>query len=316
MVRCKIFSRLQFRGVWTSIRRVKSSFASKKNSGPIQLSAFGDRLSHNILRFRFFSAVDPRRKLPAGHDQPAPRFRSLALGNDQTTRHYSCGFCFNAFITPDRCKIAPKMNSRPLAKQLFSLAAILLATSGVACAQDIYKCTKAGQAVYTDRPCVGGKGELLHQADDTEIIDQYLDLGQDDAAKRYAVSHNIASLYKQRIEARKQRMEAKAQQQAEQDAADRLQEQADRRQAQIDAATARGRLQGENDALRQQNALYQQQLTQPVYNDAGPYYNAGPGYWGGIPPHDGDQPGDKPPRPPAPPTFHPCVPVAGGTVKC
>ena len=72
-----------------------------------------------------------------------------------------------------------------------------------------------------------------------------------------------------------------------------------------------------NDALRQQNALYQQQLAQPVYNDAGAYYNAAPGYWGGFPPHDGHHPGDdKPPRPPAPPVFHPCVPVAGGTVKC
>jgi hypothetical protein len=208
------------------------------------------------------------------------------------------------------------MNSQRHAKRL-CLAAILLAISGVASAQDIYKCSKAGQVVYTDRPCAGGKGELLHQADDTEIIDQYLDLGQDDAAKRYAVSHNITSLYKQRLEARKQRMEAKAQQQAEQNAADRLQELADQRQAQIDAATARGRLQGENDALRQQNALYQQQLTQPVYNDAGPYYNAAPGYWGGVPPYDGHHPGDhKPPRPPTPPVFHPCVPVAGGTVKC
>lgn len=210
------------------------------------------------------------------------------------------------------------MNSQRHAKRLFCLAAIVLAMSSTVGAQDIYKCTKAGQVVYTDRPCVGGKGELLHQADDTEIIDQYLDLGQDDAAKRYAVSHNIMSLYKQRLDARKQRTEAKAQQQADEAEADRQQQEADLRQAQIDAAAARGRLQGENDALRQQNALYQQQLAQPVYDGAGPYYNAAPGYWGGIPPYDGHHhPGDdKPPRPPTPPVFHPCVPVAGGTVKC
>jgi hypothetical protein len=207
------------------------------------------------------------------------------------------------------------MNSQPNAKRLFFLAVILLATCGAAGAQDIYKCTKAGQAVYTDRPCAGGKGELLHQADDSEIIDQYLDLGQDDAARRYADSHNIASLYKQRLAARKQRMEAKAEQRADEAEADRQQQEADLRQAQIDAAAARGRLQGENDALRQQNALYQQQLAQPVYNDAGPYYNVGPSYWG-TPPYGGHGPGSKPPGPPPPPVFHPCVPVAGGTVKC
>ena len=204
------------------------------------------------------------------------------------------------------------------AKRFFCLALILLAASGAASAQDIYKCAKAGQVVYTDRPCAGGKGELLHQADDSEIIDQYLDLGQDDVAKRYADAHNIASLYKQRVEARKQRMEAKAQQQADEAAADRQQQEADHRQAQLDAAAARGRLQGENDALREQNAQYQDQLAQPVYNDAGPYYNAGPGYWGGGPPYGGGHgPGSGgPPTPPPPPVFHPCVPIAGGTVKC
>jgi hypothetical protein len=210
------------------------------------------------------------------------------------------------------------MNNLLNAKRLFCLAIAVLATSGAADAQDIFKCIKAGQVVYTDRPCANGKGELLHQADDTEIIDQYLDLGQDDAAKRYADAHNIASLYKQRLDARKQRMEAKAQQQADQAAADRLPAAADLQQAQIDAAAARGRLQGENDALRQQNAQYQQQLAQPVYNDAGPYYNAVPAYWGGAPHHDGHghDPDPAPPGPPPPPVFHPCVPVAGGTVKC
>jgi hypothetical protein len=208
------------------------------------------------------------------------------------------------------------MNSLLNAKGFFCLAIAVLATSGVANAQDIFKCTKAGQVVYTDRPCANGKGELLHQADDTEIIDQYLDLGQDDAAKRYADAHNIASLYALRLDARKQRMKAKAQRQADQAAADRQRQEADLRQAQIDAAAARGRLQGENDALRRQNAQYEAQLAQPVTNDAGPYYNAVPVYWGGAPPYGGHGPGTTPPSPPPPPVFHPCVPVAGGTVKC
>jgi hypothetical protein len=153
--------------------------------------------------------------------------------------------------------------------RLLCVLILLLGAAGSAGAQDIYKCTKNGQVAYTDRPCPGGKGELLHQADDSEIIDQYLDLGQDDVAKRYAVSHNIDSLYKQRLEARKQRMEAKAQQQADEAALERQREEADRQQALIDAAASRSRLQGENDALRQQNAEYLDQLSQPVNNNGG-----------------------------------------------
>jgi hypothetical protein len=194
--------------------------------------------------------------------------------------------------------------------------ALLLATAGAASAQNIYKCSKGGQVAYTDRPCPAGKGELLHQADDSEIIDQYLDLGQNDVAKHYAEAHNILPLYKLRLDARKQRMEARAQQQAAQDAAHKRQEEADRQQALVDAAADRGRLQGENDALRQQNAQYQDQLTQPVDNDAGPYYNAGPGYWGGGPPYGDPHNPPGPPTPAPPPVFHPCVPIAGGTVKC
>lgn len=202
--------------------------------------------------------------------------------------------------------------------RLLCVLILLLGAAGSAGAQDIYKCTKNGQVAYTDRPCPGGKGELLHQADDSEIIDQYLDLGQDDVAKRYAVSHNIDSLYKQRLEARKQRMEAKAQQQADEAALERQREEADRQQALIDAAASHSRLQGENDALRQQNAEYLDQLSQPVNNNGGPYYNAGPGYWGGGPPYGGGHgPGPVgPPTPAPPPVFHPCVPIAGGTVKC
>ncbi len=211
------------------------------------------------------------------------------------------------------------MKTTAHAKRLLSVALLLMATASAVSAQDIYKCNKGGQVAYTDRPCPAGKGALIHQADDSEIIDQYLDLGQDAVAQRYADSHHLDSLYKERLEARRQRMQAKARQQAAQDAADKQQEAADRQQAAVDAAASRGRLQGENDALRQQNAAYQNQLAQPAYNDAGPYYNAGPGYWGGGPPygyphHPGGPP--VPPTPPAPPVFHPCVPIAGGTVKC
>lgn len=229
-------------------------------------------------------------------------------------------------------KMDAMMKTSARTKRLLCIVILLLGAAELADAQDIYKCTKNGQVAYTDHACASGKGELLHQADDSEIIDQYLDLGQDDVAKRYAHAHNIDSLYKQRVEVRKQRMVAKAQQQADEDAADRQQDEAAQQQALLDAAADRGRLQGENDALRQQNAQYQDQLSQPVSNDAGAYYNASPGYWGGRPPYGGGHDGGGhdggghdhgdgghgpgPSKPPPPPVFHPCVPVAGGTVKC
>lgn len=196
------------------------------------------------------------------------------------------------------------------------LAFLLSMTASAVHAQNIYKCTKGGQVEYTDRPCVGQPGVLLHQADDTEIIDQYLDLGQDDAAKSYADSHNLLPLLKQRLDARKQRLEARAQQQADETAEQKAADAAAHQQAIVDAAASHGRLQGENDALRQQNADYRDQLSQPVTNDSGGYYNNGPGY--GYPPYGNGNGGghDHGQGPPAPPIFHPCTPVAGGTVKC
>jgi hypothetical protein len=61
------------------------------------------------------------------------------------------------------------------------LALLLSAVAGPVLAQNIYKCSHGGQVEYTDKPCPGS-GELVHRADDTEIIDRYLRLGQLDAA--------------------------------------------------------------------------------------------------------------------------------------
>jgi hypothetical protein len=222
------------------------------------------------------------------------------------------------------------MKTLPNHARLIALALLLLTIAGAANGQNIYKCSRGGQVEYTDHPCVGQRGELIHQADDTEVIDQYLDLGQDAAAKSYADSHNLLPLYKERLEARKQRLEARAQQQSDEMAAQKESDIEARQQAVVDAAANRGRLQGENDALRQQNADYRDQLSQPVDNNAGAYYNAGPGYGYGYPPygggrdpgHDHGRPPDNgghdhtpPPKPPVS-IFHACTPIAGGTVKC
>ena len=196
-------------------------------------------------------------------------------------------------------------------------AAMLLAAAPTAGAQNIYKCTQGGQVAYTDHPCPNGSGELLHQADDTEVIDRYLRLGQDELAKRYAQSRHLEALYQQRVDARQQAMDEKAQRDADeayaaQQRAEEAQQQALADQAAAQAAD-RDRLQAENAALRQQNADYQNQLSQPVYN-------APPAYW--IPPyprrhrdHDGDH-GQHPPPVSDQPIFHPCKQLAGGRTQC
>ena len=199
----------------------------------------------------------------------------------------------------------------------FSAAAMLLAAAQAAGAQNIYKCTQGGQVAYTDHPCPNGSGELLHQADDTEVIDRYLRLGQDKLAKRYAVSRHLEALYRQRVDARQQAMDEQAQRDADeayaaQQRAEEAQQQALADQASAQAAD-RDRLQAENAALRQQNADYQNQLNQPVYN-------APPAYW--VPPyprrhrdHDGDH-GQHPPPVSDQPIFHPCKQLAGGRTQC
>jgi hypothetical protein len=196
-------------------------------------------------------------------------------------------------------------------------AAKRLAAAPAAGAQNIYTCTQGGQVAYTDHPCPNGSGELLHQADDTEVIDRYLRLGQDELAKRYAQSRHLEALYQQRVDARQQAMDEKAQRDADeayaaQQRAEEAQQQALADQAAAQAAD-RDRLQAENAALRQQNADYQNQLSQPVYN-------APPAYW--IPPyprrhrdHDGDH-GQHPPPVSEQPIFHPCKQLAGGRTQC
>jgi len=195
---------------------------------------------------------------------------------DTVSKALRCSiFHADTFITSHRRKMDVTMNISAKAKLLLCIALLLLCSAGGADAQDIYKCVNNGQVAYTDHPCKVGKGELLHQADDSEVINQYLDLGQDAAAKQYADARNLDSLYKQLFEARKEQMQAKAQQDADQAAADKQQEAADHQQALIEAAANRGRLQGENDALRQQNAQYQSQLAQPTYDNSAPYYDGG-----------------------------------------
>ena len=197
-----------------------------------------------------------------------------------------------------------------------SAAAMLLAAAPIAAGQNIYKCTQGGQVAYTDHPCPGGKGELLHQADDTEVIDRYLRLGQDELAKRYADSRHLETLYQQRLDARQQAMEEKAQRQADDAYAAEQRAEEARQQALSDQAAERDRLQAENEALRQQNDAYQDRLNQPVYN-------APPAYWAAPPyprrhrdrDHDGDHDHHPPPVSDKP-IFHPCKQLAGGRTQC
>lgn len=208
------------------------------------------------------------------------------------------------------------MKTSPGGMPLLCAAALLLAAAGTAGAQNIYKCTQGGQVAYTDHPCPGGKGELLHQADDTEVIDRYLRLGQDELAKRYADSRHLETLYQQRLDARQQAMEEKAQRQADDAYAAEQRAEEARQQALSDQAAERDRLQAENEALRQQNDAYQDRLNQPVYN-------APPAYWAAPPyprrhrdrDHDGDHDHHPPPVSDKP-IFHPCKQLAGGRTQC
>lgn len=204
----------------------------------------------------------------------------------------------------------------PLTTQL-CVAFMLLATAQVAGAQNIYKCTQAGRLAYTDHPCPGGNGELIHQADDGEIIDQYLRLGQNALAKRYAESHHLEALYKERLAASQRNQEEKTQLQADQAIAAKQRNEEARQQALADDAAHRDRLQAQNDALRQQNDQYRDQLAQPVYNPPA-YWGVAP-YWNRRHDHDHDDDHDQHPSDPPPskePIFHPCTQLAGGRVQC
>ncbi|MEO5813267.1 MAG: DUF4124 domain-containing protein [Rhodanobacter sp.] len=188
-------------------------------------------------------------------------------------------------------------------------AALLLTVATSAAAQNIYKCTHGGQVSYTDHPCPRGRGELLHQADDTDVIDQYLRLGQDRQARAYAQARHLDALYEQRVRIHEQALQVRAQRQADEAFAAQERDAQARQQALADAVASQDRLRAENDALRTQNNQYQNQRAPPVYNQAPTYWNAVPPYW--RPPHHG------PDRPrPKEPVFHPCKQLAGGRVQC
>jgi hypothetical protein len=206
------------------------------------------------------------------------------------------------------------MKTSTTGKSLLAIATLLLAAATVTSAQDIYKCTQAGQLAYMDHPCPGGKGELLHKADDTEIIDQFLRLDQQDKAKAYADAHHLDALYDDRLAAYQQGEAEKAQRQADEALAAKQREENTRQQALVNQLANSNQLEAQNNALRQQNAQYQQQLSQPAENYA-------PSYGGVLPPyagrprehHDGDH---GHPAKPREPVFHPCKQLAGGRVQC
>jgi hypothetical protein len=194
----------------------------------------------------------------------------------------------------------------PMTAKLLACAALLLASAATVPAQNIYKCTQAGRVEYTDHPCPD-RGELIHRADDREVIDHYLHLGQDAAAKRYASSLHLDALYQERHDAYQQQLQEKARRQADEALAAQQRAEAAQQQALADQAADRERLRIENDTLRQQNEQYRDQLAQPVYNDP-------PAYWGAVaPPHW--EHGHRPP-PSREPVFHPCRQLAGGRVQC
>ena len=210
-----------------------------------------------------------------------------------------------------------------IARSLLPAAAIaLLLLAPGADAQNIYKCPQPGGSVaYTDHPCPSGKGELLHKADDSEVIDSYLRLGQDDLARQYAAARHLDALYKARVAAYQQDQQEKAQREQDEAIAAQQREDEARQQALLDQISDRNRLQAENHALRQQNDQYRDELTQPAdnsYPEAGwgvllsPYYR--PPYRHPSHGHDGDHGHHRPQ--PKEPVFHPCTQLAGGRVRC
>lgn len=200
-------------------------------------------------------------------------------------------------------------------RQLAYAAVLLLMAAGLtatAQAQNIYKCTQSGQVSYTDVPCLGNQGKLLYQADDADIIDQYLRLGEDVRARNYARAHHLDALYTERLAAYQQTMQERAQrEEAEAAAAQQRAEQA-QQQALADAAADSAELRAQNQLLRQQNNQYQDQLAQPGYDAAPVYWNSLPPYWSRQGGHGGGH--GKPP--PKEPIFHPCTQLAGGRVTC
>ena len=208
------------------------------------------------------------------------------------------------------------MNDSIASSLLSGLALAFWLLAPAAGAQNIYKCPQAGGGVaYTDHPCADGKGQLLHQADDSEVIDRYLRLGQDDLARKYAHARHLDALYEERVAAYRQTQEDAEQRRYDEALAAQQREDAARQQAQLDQAAERDQLQAENEALRQQNDQYREVLSQPV-NDYAPLYWGAPAPPYRHRPHDHD--GDHGHRwtPPPPPTYQPCTQLAGGRVQC
>ncbi|CAM5480911.1 DUF4124 domain-containing protein [Rhodanobacter lindaniclasticus] len=204
-----------------------------------------------------------------------------------------------------------------IAKSLLPVAtlALWLLAPGAA-AQNIYKCPQPGGGVaYTDHPCRDGKGELLHQADDSEVIDRYLRLGQSDLARQYAQARHLDALYQQRLALYQRDQENKAQRRYEESLAAQQREDDARQQALADQSAERDQLQAENDALRQQNDQYRDELSRPVVDYAPSYWGAPAApYW--RHPHDRDGEHGNHWTPPPPPTYQPCTQLAGGRVQC
>ncbi len=197
-----------------------------------------------------------------------------------------------------------------------AIALCLLAPAAVA--QNIYKCPQPGGGVaYTDYPCPSGNGELLHQADDSEVIDRYLRLGQEDLARQYADARDLDTLYEDRLTVYQQAQEDKARRRHEEALAAQQRKHEEQRQALLDHIADRNRLEAENNALRQQNDQYRDELSRPVLVEYAPVY------WGGTPapyprrPHHDHyrDPGSRW-TPPKGPVYHPCTQLAGGRVKC
>ncbi len=209
------------------------------------------------------------------------------------------------------------MNDLIAGSFLPGLAIVLGLLAPAAAAQNIYKCPLPGGGVaYTDHPCAAGKGELLHRANDTEVIDRYLRLGQDQLARQYADARYLDALYQERLAAHRQAQQDKARRQHEEALAAEQREYAAQQQALQDQLADRHRLEAENDALRQQNEQYRAELSRRVVEYA-------PVYWG-IPPsphwrrrhhHHHHDPGSRW-APPRAPVYQPCTQLAGGRVRC
>ncbi len=208
------------------------------------------------------------------------------------------------------------MNALIAGSLLPNLAIALCLLAPAAAAQNIYKCPQSGGGVaYTDHPCPAGTGELLHQADDSEVIDRYLRLGQNNLARQYAEARHLDALYKDRLAVYQQAQEETAQRQHEEALAAQQRDDEAHQQALSDQASERNRLEAENDALRQQNDQYRDERSRPMPEYAPTYWGVAPEPYGREPHRHDRDPGNRW-APPKAPVYQPCTQLAGGRVKC